>query len=268
MLVALCLLAVILTFWQHTARRGGRDSAPERLAQRVVWPLQAVITSATEWSHDVVVSLTRSRSLTQENRELREQVDRLEAEKLQLHAYYLENKELKDALGFVIAGDAKGVPARAIGRSSSPGGTMLTVKSLDGRTIEAGNMVRTQKGLLGRVVTAQKTVGEVLLVSHTDHAVPGVVQRSGDQGMVYSLESSDYTEPLLQMEKLRGEADVRVGDIIVTSAISEMYPPNVPIGVVIRLQTAPASSRTLRAVIKPAADLGKIDYVLVVRGAR
>ena len=85
---------------------------------------------------------------------------------------------------------------------------------------------------------------------------------------MYSLESSDYTEPLLQMEKLRGEADVRVGDIIVTSAISEMYPPNVPIGVVIRLQTAPASSRTLRAVIKPAADLGKIDYVLVVRGAR
>jgi|LSQX01.3.fsa_nt_gb rod shape-determining protein MreC len=267
-LISLCLLAVILTSWQHFAHRNGRHSFPELLAQRLVWPLQAAITSASEWSYDVAISLTRSRSIMQENRELKTQIDRLEAEKLQLHAYFLENKELKEALGFVISGDAKGVPARAIGQSSSRGGTMLTVKSLDGRTIEVGNMVRTEKGLLGRIVSAQKTVGEVLLLTHADHAVPAVVQRSSDQGMVYSLKSSDYTEPLLRMEKLRGEADIRVGDIIVTSSISEMYPPNVPIGTVIRVQSAPASSRTLRAIIKPSAQISNINYVLVVRGAR
>ena len=267
-LAVLCTLAVALTGWQHRAHHSGQQSAPEKAAQRIMWPLQSRVTSVLGQGHDVFVSLIHARSLAEENRKLKEEIDRKAAENLQLHGYYLENKELKETLGIAISGEAKGLPASAISRSSTPGGPMVTIESLDGRELEVGNMVMTQKGLVGRVVSAQKSVGEVMLLTHSDHAVAGMVQRSRDQGMLYAASPTDASEPLLQMEKSRGEADLRVGDVILTAGLSEIYPANVRIGTVIRVQTAPASSRTLRAIIKPAANLTNITYVLVVRSAK
>ncbi len=267
-LAVLCVLAVVLTSWQHRTHHSGQQSAPERAAQRIMWPLEAGVTCVLGCGHDVFVSLIHARSLAEENRKLKEEIDRLEAEKLQLHEYFLQNKDLREKLGFVISGEAKGVPARAISRASTPGGPKVTIKSLDGRELEVGNMVMTQKGLVGRVVSAQKSVGEVMLLTHSDHAVAGMVQRSRDQGMLYAATPTDAGEPLLQMEKVRGQADLRVGDVILTAGLSEIYPANVRIGTVIRVQTAPASSRTLKAIIKPAANLTNITYVLVVRRAK
>ncbi len=267
-LAVLCALAIVLTYWQHRAHHSGQQSAPERAAKYVMWPLQSGVTGVLGWGRDVLVSLIRARSLAEENRKLKEQIDRLAAEKLQLHEYFLENKDLREKLGFAIAGEVKGVPARVISRSSTPGGPKVSIESLDGRELEVGNMVMTQKGLVGRVVAAQKAVGEVMLLTHSDHAVAGMAQRSREQGMIYAARPTDASEPLLQMEKVRGEADLRVGDVILTAGLSGIYPANVRIGTVIRVQTAPASSRALRAIIKPAADLTNITYVLVVRRAK
>jgi len=264
----LCLLAVILTYWQHRAHGGGQQSLPEQVAQRLMQPLQSTVASVFNWSYGLFVSLTHARELTEENRRLRDENARLEAEKLDLHQYFLENKELRDKLGFVIAGEVKGVPARVIGRSSTAGGPKITIESVGSRELEVGNMVRTQQGLVGRVISAQKSRGDVLLLSHSDHAVAATVYPSGDQGMVYAMAPGPAGEMLLQMEKLRGEANIRVGDVVVTSNLSGIYPPGIRIGTVTRVQTAPASSRAFRAIIKPAADLKNITYVLVVRSAK
>ncbi len=268
LIAILCILAIVLTYWQHRAHNVGKQSLPEKLAKSIVWPFQAVATSAFTRIHDVGISLTQARALTEENRKLKEEINRLEADKLTLNEYFLENKELKEKLGFVISGEVKGVPARVISHATSTGGPILTIQSLDGRQFEVGNTVRTQRGLLGRIVSAQKTVGEVMLLTHADHAAAGVVQRSRDQGMIHPLSASSSVQPLLAMERLRGQADIQVGDVILTSSLSNVYPPNIPIGTVIQVHTAPASSRTFRALIKPAADLTNITYVLVLRSAK
>ncbi len=268
LMVILCIAAIALTYWQHRAHNAGQQSFPERLAKRIVWPLQAAATSTFAWTHDVCVSLTHARSLVEENRKLKEEISRLEADKVTLNEYFLENKDLKQKLGLVVSGEVKGVAARVISHATSPGGPILTIQSLDGRDLEVGNTVRTQRGLLGRIISAQKSIGEVMLVTHADHAVAGVVQRSRDQAMVHPISPIRSGQPLLEVARLRGQADIQVGDLILTSSLSDVYPPNIPIGTVIRVQTAPASSRTFRALIKPAADLRNITYVLVLRSAK
>jgi rod shape-determining protein MreC len=196
-------------------------------------------------------------------------VDRLEAEKRALLGNYLENKVIREKLGFALSGEEKGVPAVAIGRSTGPGGPAVTIRSVDGRMLEPGNIVRTEAGLLGRITSAEGDTGEVLLLINTDHAVAGTVQeRSRDKGMVYAMPPTASGQHLLRLEKLRGHADIRVGDVVVTSAMSDIYPPGIPIGLVVRVERAPASTRTFRAIIKPFADFNTIDYVLVVRSGQ
>jgi rod shape-determining protein MreC len=263
----LCILAVVLTVWQHRAHKSGQQSLPERAGKALVWPAQSVFTHVFNWTHDLAVSLTRARQLTERVRELEDQVAALETEKLMLQEAFLENKELKEKLGALIDGVDKGIAARVVGEASSAGGPMITIESTDGSLIAKGDTVKTQQGLLGRVVYAKGSRADVMLMTHRDHAVPGVIQRPPRaRGMVYPLVRGGGARHLLKMEKLRG-ADVRVGDIVLTSDTSNIYPPKIPIGTVIRVETAPASRRAFRAIIKPAADFDNIRYVWVIRGA-
>ncbi|HCU35225.1 MAG TPA: hypothetical protein DGT21_07105 [Armatimonadetes bacterium] len=261
----LLIVAVGLTSWQHRAHRIGRESPPERVGKAVVWPLQAVFTRAFNWSHDIAVSISGARVLAQRVRELEDRVAELETEKLMLHEYYLENKDLKDKLGELIQGREKGMAARVIGESSSAGGPIITIETTAGGTLAVGDTVKTQQGLLGRVVFARGRRGDVMLLTHRDHAVAAVIQRSPrERGMVYPMSRGVGGEHLLKMEKLRG-ADVREGDVVLTSDLSDIYPPGVRIGTVIQVETAPASKRAFRALIRPAADFENIRYVWVVR---
>ncbi len=266
LIVILCVLALVLTIWQHRSNASGQMSMPERVGKYIVWPLQSVATSIFGWEHDVAISLAHSRELVEDNRRLKGEVDRLTHENLTLNEYFLENKQLKEKLGFVLKGEEKGIPARVIGRSGPSSNAIFTIESMNGHSIDSGNIVLTGKGLVGRVISARKTVADVMLLSHRDHAVAALVQRSRDQGMVYTVPNGGPGGRLLQMERLRGQADVRVGDTILTSHISGIYPANIKIGTVVRIETAPASSQTFRAIIKPAADLDNVDYVLVMRG--
>lgn len=261
----LLVAAVALTVWQHRAHRTGNQSPPERVAKAIVWPLQAVFSRAFNWTHDLAASVVRARALAQRVRELEDQVAALETEKLTLHEHYLENKDLKDKLGELIEGQAKGMAARVIGESSSAGGPIITIETTGGSALAVGDTVKTQQGLLGRVIHAQSKRGDVMLLTHRDHAVAAVIQRlPRERGMVYPLTRGGGGEHLLKMEKLRG-ADVREGDVVLTSDLSDIYPPGVRIGTVIQVETAPASKRAFRAIIKPAADFDNIRYVWVVR---
>ncbi|MFP3903485.1 MAG: rod shape-determining protein MreC [Armatimonadota bacterium] len=263
------LLAVALTVWQHRAHDTRASSLPERVGRAVMWPVQSVWTAVLAWQHDVAVSLIHSRELVEENRRLKAQIDRLDAEKRALLGNYLENKRLREKLGFALTGEMKGIAARVIGRSTGSSRPRVTIRTVGGRSLEPGNIVRTNAGLLGRVISADGATGNVLLLINSDHAVAGVVrERSRTRGMVYAMTPTRAGQYLLRMEKLQGHADIRVGDVVVTSTISDMYPPGLPIGVVIRVERAPASTRTFRAVIKPFADFNTIDYVLVMRGGQ
>lgn len=265
-LIIWVVLAIILTVWQHQAPSA---SLPERAGKAVMWPLQSAWSSILTWQHDVVISLMSARELAQRNRQLQARVDRLEAEKRALVGNYLENKVLREKLGFALRTEKKGVAAVVIGRSAGSGGPAVTVRSVDGRTLEPGNVVRTGAGLLGRVTSADGDTGEVLLLTNINHAVAAMVQeRSRAQGMVYAMPPTQSGQYLLRLEKLRGHADIRVGDVVITSQMSNIYPQGIPIGVVVRVERAPASTRTFRAIIKPFADFNTIDYVLVMRSGQ
>ncbi|HEX2027472.1 MAG TPA: rod shape-determining protein MreC [Nitriliruptorales bacterium] len=134
-------------------------------------------------------------------------------------------------------------------------------------TIDAGTRDGVQKdmtvidgdGLVGRVVQSGPSHSRVLLAIDQNFAAAARIAESGEHGV---LEGGD-TEPMA-FELLNPEADVRVGDEVVTSTYGNAtFPDGIPVGAVSKVdKPTPSLSRTVD--VQPFVDFTQLDVVLVI----
>ena len=263
-LLAFASVAVILTAGQHWALARGTTSPPERLCQALSKPALKAFTALHGLVEDVAISVVSASALRTENRLLRERCARLEADKTLLTEHRLENKRLKEKLGLSPEQEVKDIPAWVVARTGDSQRCRITIKVLGGGEVHEGDIVKEAGGLVGRVIEVVGDTAQVILLVDQQHAVAGVDQRSRDEGMIYPLASLAGLPRRLRMEKLRRQADLRAGDVILTSRLGGVYPPNMPIGTIESVRRSPASIETVTAIIKPFVDFSHLDYVWVV----
>lgn len=269
-IVALVVLALVLTIWQHRARGSttagsSNMSAPERLAAAVVWPVQNLFASGSRLLEGVGTGLGQYRRLAEENKRLRAEKEELTAQKLRLTEAYFENQHLRKLLGYTERTSGNPIVAEVVSINYGLNRKRLTIKAPPGRKLEVGNIVRTEAGLVGRISDTPPKRGYVFPLIDAEHAVAGVVQRSRDQGMVRVAAQPEYLPDMLVMDKLMGRADIRVGDVILTSGMGEVYPAGIPIGTVVGTRRSSSGSMDLTAIIRPFVDFDHLSYVLVER---
>lgn len=264
LIVAMVLIAAIVTWGQHRARAVGEASLAERGARAVVWPVQSVLVGAGGAMREVVVAAYRGRSLVAENEELEARVRRLEADRLRMVSYYLENTAMRKKLGWAPLEPAPSVAARVIDWSSGQSRKRVAISA--NRELELGNIVRTEAGLVGRVIEAQGTRGTVMLLNDAESAVAVRVQREdGDFGMVSAAPEASDSRVTLKMVPHSHRADLRLGDVLVSSGDGGVYPQGVPIGFIESVETSAVNVASITAYIHPFADFEHLDYVLVER---
>jgi rod shape-determining protein MreC len=263
-------LALVLTVWQHrAANRAGserRASAPERVVGTIAWPLQRVFAGLGSGLQSFGSGLGQYRRLAEENRRLRAEKDELAAQKLRLIAADTENRRLRKELGLPQHSAPDPVIARVVAVNFGLSRKRLTIRSEDRRALEVGNVVRTELGLVGRITEVDRDRAHVFPLIDAEHAVAGVILRPpGDQGMVHVAARPEYLPDMLVMDRLMGRADLREGDVVMTSGLGEVYPPGIPIGTIVRVRRASAGSMDVSAVIRPFVDFDHLSYVLVER---
>ena len=189
-----------------------------------------------------------------QNRRLRKELAETRRQLVATSAMQEENRQLKALLQL-----------QETNRDAIANGYLLTSTSTSSKRIALlsigrnlgvapGQPVRGADGLIGRVLSAGPSVSQVLLLADIDNVVP--VRRARD-GL-----------PALATGKGNGDLDVRTlniannpfkpGDILVTSGTGGLYPPNIPVAIVVRRQDDGALAR-------PLADPGKVDAVSVLR---
>ncbi len=112
-------------------------------------------------------------------------------------------------------------------------------------------------GLVGRVVVAPHPYAKVQLVTDRAASVGGMVERTRRQGVVRgsSPGSLDFAYVPLQ-------ADIRVGDLVVTAGIDGIYPRGLPIGTVVEVKPGDELFHEIR--LTPAVDFGVLDQVYIL----
>jgi len=257
-------IAIVLTVAQHRARSTVGRSLFERAARGVVWPVQSSLVTFGTVMRNLNTAALHGGRLARENEQLRQRVAELEAEKMAMYNYYLENKAMRAKLGWDGVGEIEDTPARVIDWSFGPRRRRITIEAT--REIEVGNIVRTAAGLVGRVIDAQGCRATVVLLIDADHAVAArILRENGDHGIVYAAPQRRQGRQCLMLSKLPQGADVRVGDRVVTSGLGGVYPPGLPIGVVEEVVRSEVNVASIVAYIKPFADFEHLDYVRVIR---
>lgn len=258
-------IAIALTVLQHRASGGRTSSFPVRIASRVVLPVQsAMVAGGDVLSRMTTAAFSDRAALLAENEELRRRVAEAEADKLAMLTYYHQNRAMKEKLGWDATGQSDGTAARVIDWSSGPSRRQVTIEA--NRELERGNIVRTARGLVGRVIEAQGRRGVVVLLTDAEHAVAARILRAGgDYGIVYAAPDAGRGEQMLMLSKLPTNADVRQGDRVVSSGLGGVYPPDLPIGVVVSVERSPVNAASIVAYVRPYADFEHLDYVRVIR---
>lgn len=197
--------------------------------------------------------------LTDENEALRNALLIERARVARLQAAAAENARLRGLLGAAEQGGLDVQLAPILDIALDPNRQRLTLDIGAGAGVREGQAVIDAGGLIGQVTRVRRASSEVLLLTDPSHAVPVAVSRNGIRLVVYGR--GDH----LELANIPMSADVKVGDVIVTSGLGERFPPGFPVGTVARLQ--PDASRTfLIGLLTPAAQLDRGRDVLLLRG--
>src|SRR5690606_35743599 len=91
-------------------------------------------------------------------------------------------------------------------------------------------------GLMGQVVEVEALNSWVLLISDPQHSTPVVINRNGVRAIATGTRDSLH---MLMLSNVPNTADVKVGDLLVTSGLGGRFPPGYPVGVVSSVTVAP-----------------------------
>ncbi|MDD4981042.1 MAG: rod shape-determining protein MreC [Candidatus Omnitrophica bacterium] len=171
---------------------------------------------------------------------------------------YLENKRLKGLLYFKQKSAYKMTAVRVIGRSADNWSSVVVIDKGGFNGIKRGFVAITPSGLSGRVIEAADYTSRVRLINDPNFAVSAIVQRSRQEGLVCGTLGRS-----LIMKYLPKDCDIRAGDVVVTSGLTEAYPKGLLIGSVVNIGEE-FSGLSRYAMIKPAVGLSDIEELLII----
>jgi rod shape-determining protein MreC len=193
-----------------------------------------------------------------ENERLKDQMAFLQQKLVTLEELRAGNQRLTRLLSLKEETPFKVIAASVIARAADNWSSAVIIDKGSKSRIRRGFIVVNYSGLVGRVAEAYDSTSRIVLINDPLLGVSALVQRSRQEGFV-----SGTLGTSLIMRYLPRDADIQVGDVIVTSGLTDMYPKGLLIGKVIDVSEE-FSGLSRCATIKPAANLSNIEEVLVI----
>jgi len=258
LLVLLCL-GIILGMVADRHSQSGRSWWLRNAISTVVSPINTAA-HAVGGVFDGFIGIFRSRAnMGAENAGLRGRVKELEAENTKLRESAYENLSLRQVLALQKTTTFKTIAAEVISRDASNWFDTAIVNRGRGSGVETGGAVFNHLGLIGQIMEVNPVSSQVVFLTDQQSGVGGMVQRSRSAGMVLGQGSDD-----LLLTYLPKDADVMVGDVVVSSGMGKVIPKGIPIGRV--TQVIPNSlADTTSAVVKPSVSFDQVEQVLIAR---
>ncbi len=248
---------------------GGGVSSVQRGVFEIVSPIQDVASRSLKPARDLFGWFGATWQAKGENAGLRTDRDALRRENIALQtrlrnaATAADMRELSQAAGLADLGP---VPARVISVTPTLLFQSFVINKGTGDGVKAGQAVVTGGGLVGRVSVAASGSATVKLLTDSafgvqarvagDDATPGIVRASGGSPEDLIMRTTDLKAPVAEGAKIvtRGTAS--------DAKLSSLFPPDVPIGRVTRVDDAGTDTQTVH--LKPYVDVRAIDQVQVL----
>lgn len=198
-------------------------------------------------------------SLRQRNGELEAEVASLQTQVIDLQQQVTETNILSALVDFARANPEYSYKAAAvIGRDPSPFLHYVIINAGSNEGILPGMPVVTEKGLVGRVDAVISEAARIQLVTDAASAINVRTQVSNAEAMLVGSTTGD-----LSMDMIPQDANIQVGDVVLTSGLGGNYPANILVGQVISVRKL-QSDLFQQAAIQPNVDYNQLQFVLVI----
>ena len=122
-----------------------------------------------------------------------------------------------------------------------------------------GQPILDANGIMGQIVHVSPFYSDVLLITDPTHSLPVEINRNGLRAIAVGTGQRD----LLLLEHLPTNADISVGDLIVSSGLGRRFPAGYPVGIVEKITLDPGEPFA-KIIVKPSAKLQRSREVLLV----
>jgi rod shape-determining protein MreC len=257
-LVLLLAVGTTMAVLHNRAAEAGNSFLPEDIARVVIKPFQSAVNSIGGVFHSMGKSLRSRSAFKRENARLRAEVMRLSMEAITLREEAAEAKRLRTALALKESSTEQLAAARIISWEPSEWFRTATINIGRSSGIKPGQAVITNRGLLGQVFESSPTSAQIRSMTDSKSGVGAMVQRSRAIGICVGEGIGE-----LQMSYLAKDADIKVGDVIITSGQGGIVPKGLPIGRVTKVVTE-GGGFMKSASVRPSVHLDQTEEVFVV----
>jgi len=224
----------------------------------VLYPVQRTLLvprDALELASAYLADVGRLRA---ENTELR----KLEAANanalLQTEQLAAENKELRQLLAMRERTAMRSTVAEVLYDARDAFSRRLVLDKGQQQGVIAGQPVIDASGVVGQITRVFPLSSEVTLVTDRGSTIPVEVRRTGERSLAYGGSLAGTVE----LRYLRTNADVREGDLIVTSGLDGLFPPGLPVGTVRTVEVG--ASAFVQVHVEPAGHAERTRLLLIL----
>jgi len=231
-------------------------------ASVIVYPLQVGVDQPFSAWRRARESLASREELLEENARLKnelrdhdvrlQRMDTLEAENDRLRAMLDSSQRVADRM----------LVAEILSVDPDPYRQRFTINRGVLNGVYAGQALLDADGVVGQIDIVDALTSQAVLISDANHGLPVAVNRTGLRTIALGTGETG----LLNLPYLTNSADVREGDLLVTSGLGGVFPPGYPVGRVSVVQRRPGQSFA-HVLAQPSAGLDRGREVLLVMDA-
>ncbi|MBL4940141.1 MAG: rod shape-determining protein MreC [Colwellia sp.] len=258
-LVLVLFCSALLIFFDH--KMASFESFRGYL-QSLVSPLQYLANTPKQAMTWASTNIATRQQLMTENQQFRLNELKFHEQTMQLNIVKQENVRLRSLLASPLRSELKKMVAEILAVDSDPYSHQVVINRGAGDGVYEGQPVLDASGIVGQILHVGQTTSRVILITDISHAVPVRVQRNG----LRLLASGSGQIERLNHNFVPQSADIKIGDLLVTSGLGGKYPEGYPVATV-SFVSSDESKEFVRVYSTPIAKIDRLRYLLLLSDA-
>jgi rod shape-determining protein MreC len=225
----------------------------------IAYPFQVLVHSPVAGWEWLTSNFATRNALLEQNRQLQERQWRNELRLMRFEAIEQENLRLRALVAAAPRAGEKVMLAEILRVDLDPFRHRVILDRGANDGVIKGQAVVDGAGVFGQVTNVGPSSSEVILLSDAAHAIPVQVSRNG----LRTIATGTGDARRLQLPYLPRNADVKAGDVLLTSGLGGVFPGGYPVGQITEVKRDPSSPLAIVSA-EPAAGLDRSNEVLLV----
>jgi len=257
-LIFVVVFSIILMTADH---RTNMLSGVRSLFSLIIYPLQTIASTPVDAGLWLDGQMNSHQSLINENEDYRTQNLLLKAQLQKFTSLQAENIRLRSLLKSSRKISDQMLIAETIAVDLDPYKRQIVINKGQRSGVYAGQPILDAYGIMGQIIHPGVPSSTAILITDPSHAIPVQVNRNGLRTVLYGTGAANF----LEVQNLPNNADITVGDLLITSGLGGRFPEGYPVAVVKNIKRDPGQPFA-NIIAEASAHLEQSREVLLVMG--